>query len=250
MCNTYGNKRGNTAVPDAPTTDLSQPSQEINEEVINPKETKRFQTFPIFRSDGRPLAIPAYDSVRPILQNIVATFKVGVSLVLPDVACRARNAEYNPKRFSAVIMRLRQPRTTALIFSSGKIVVTGAKSEADCDRSSRKFLKILQKLGYESAKRIDYVLQNLVASASLGFSLDLIAMNALNANMITFDPEIFPAAIMRFKSPRATVLVFHTGKIIITGAKEWGHIMEVYEYIAFNLQKFPAKSFNSFDGNG
>ncbi|XP_064279148.1 TATA box-binding protein-like 2 isoform X2 [Passer domesticus] len=64
----------------------------------------------------------------PQLQNIVSTVNLGCKLHLKNIALRARNAEYNPKRFAAVIMRIREPRTTALIFSSGKMVCTGAKS--------------------------------------------------------------------------------------------------------------------------
>ena len=69
--------------------------------------------------------------IRPILQNIVATCNLAVELDLKTIALHARNAEFNPKRFAAVIMRIREPKTTALIFRSGKMVVTGAKSEAD-----------------------------------------------------------------------------------------------------------------------
>ena len=62
-------------------------------------------------------------------------------LDLKKIALKARNAEYNPKvfyffvftnflqRFAAVIIRIRDPKTTALIFSSGKMVCTGAKDE-------------------------------------------------------------------------------------------------------------------------
>lgn len=67
----------------------------------------------------------------PTLQNIVATVNLDCRLDLKTIALHARNAEYNPKRFAAVIMRIRQPKTTALIFASGKMVVTGAKSEQD-----------------------------------------------------------------------------------------------------------------------
>jgi len=60
-------------------------------------------------------------------RNIVCTVNLGCKLDLKKIALHARNAEYNPKRFAAVIMRIRDPRTTALIFSSGKMVCTGAK---------------------------------------------------------------------------------------------------------------------------
>ena len=57
-----------------------------------------------------------------------------------------RNPEYNPKRFSAVIMRIREPRTTALIFSTGRIVITGAKSEQAVMLAARIFEKAVQKV--------------------------------------------------------------------------------------------------------
>lgn len=68
---------------------------------------------------------------------------------LKKIALHARNAEYNPKRFAAVIMRIRQPRTTALIFGSGKMVCTGAKSEEQAKLAARKYARIVQKLGFD-----------------------------------------------------------------------------------------------------
>ncbi|VEL13904.1 unnamed protein product [Protopolystoma xenopodis] len=86
---------------------------------------------------------------RPQLQNIVCTVYLGCRLDLKKIALHARNAEYNPKRFAAVIMRIREPRTTALIFSSGKMVCTGAKSELQAKLAARKYARIIQKLGFE-----------------------------------------------------------------------------------------------------
>jgi transcription initiation factor TFIID TATA-box-binding protein len=83
-----------------------------------------------------------------IFRNIVSTVNLGCNLELKKIALYARNAEYNPKRFAAVIMRIRSPRTTALIFSSGKMVCTGAKSEDDSRLAARKYARIIQKLGF------------------------------------------------------------------------------------------------------
>ena len=74
-------------------------------------------------------APPQTDVPKPELQNIVSTAYLGATLDLRNIALNCRNAEYNPKRFAAVIIRIRDPKTTALIFSSGKMVITGAKSE-------------------------------------------------------------------------------------------------------------------------
>lgn len=83
-----------------------------------------------------------------IYRNIVSTVNLNCKLDLKKIALHARNAEYNPKRFAAVIMRIREPRTTALIFSSGKMVCTGAKSEEDSRLAARKYARIIQKLGF------------------------------------------------------------------------------------------------------
>ena len=86
--------------------------------------------------------------IQPKLQNIVSTANLGCTLRLRQIALQARNAEYNPKRFAAVIMRIKEPKTTALIFSSGKMVCTGAKSEEDSRKASRKYAKIIRSLGF------------------------------------------------------------------------------------------------------
>merc|ERR1719393_48856 len=91
----------------------------------------------------------------PTLQNVVSTVNLGCKLDLKTIALQARNSEYNPKRFAAVIMRIRDPKTTALIFSSGKMVCTGAKSEKESRLAARKYARVIQKLGW-TAKFKDF----------------------------------------------------------------------------------------------
>lgn len=78
----------------------------------------------------------------------MATVELGCELNLMTINFRTRNSEYNPARFSGVIMRIREPRTTALIFKTGKIICTGARNEQDALLASKKFTKILQKLNF------------------------------------------------------------------------------------------------------
>jgi hypothetical protein len=77
-----------------------------------------------------------------------------------------------PQRFAAVIMRIRDPKTTALIFASGKMVVTGAKSEDDSKLASRKYARIIQKLGF-NAKFTEFKIQNIVGSCDVKFPIRL-----------------------------------------------------------------------------
>ena len=110
--------------------------------------------------------------IKPTLQNIVATCNLACDLDLKTIAMYARNAEYNPKRFAAVIMRIRDPKTTALIFRSGKMVVTGAKSEADARTAARKYARIIQKLEFP-ARFADFKIQNMVGSCDVKFPIRL-----------------------------------------------------------------------------
>jgi transcription initiation factor TFIID TATA-box-binding protein len=79
----------------------------------------------------------------------VSTANLGIKLDLRKIALNCRNAEYNPRRFAAVIMRIRDPKTTALIFSSGKMVCTGAKSEELSKDAAKKYSKAIKKVGFD-----------------------------------------------------------------------------------------------------
>lgn len=119
-----------------------------NDDLSLPRDTVPFTPAPM--TPLTPITPSSADSgIVPQLQNIVSTVNLGCKLDLKKIALQARNAEYNPKRFAAVIMRIREPRTTALIFSSGKMVCTGAKSEEQSRLAARKYARIVQKLGFE-----------------------------------------------------------------------------------------------------
>ncbi|KAG2548937.1 hypothetical protein PVAP13_9KG538500 [Panicum virgatum] len=124
--------------------------------------------------DGaRPVDLARHPSgIVPALQNIVSTVNLDCQLDLKMIALQARNAEYNPKRFAAVIMRIREPKTTALVFASGKMVCTGAKSEEHSKLAARKYARIIQKLGYP-AKFKDFKIQNMVGSCDVKFPIRL-----------------------------------------------------------------------------
>ncbi|MCO5585163.1 hypothetical protein L7F22_039095 [Adiantum nelumboides] len=128
----------------------------------------------------------------PTLQNIVATVNLEVRLDLKTIALHARNAEYNPKRFAAVIMRIREPKTTALIFASGKMVVTGAKSEDDSRLASRKYARIIQKLGFD-ARFSEFKIQNIVGSCDVRFPIRLEGLAYSHGVYSSYEPELFPA---------------------------------------------------------
>lgn len=188
-----------------------------------------------------PAATPGANNpgsgIVPTLQNIVATVNLDCRLDLKTIALHARNAEYNPKRFAAVIMRIREPKTTALIFASGKMVVTGAKSEDDSKLASRKYARIIQKLGF-NAKFTDFKIQNIVGSCDIKFPIRLEGLASRHHNFSSYEPELFPGLIYRMMKPKIVLLIFVSGKIVLTGAKVREEIYQAFELIYPVLSDF------------
>ncbi|KIH94103.1 transcription initiation factor TFIID TATA-box-binding protein [Sporothrix brasiliensis 5110] len=184
-----------------------------------------------------PSAVTSGSGLVPVLQNIVATVNLDCRLDLKTIALHARNAEYNPKRFAAVIMRIRDPKTTALIFASGKMVVTGAKSEDDSKLASRKYARIIQKLGFD-AKFTDFKIQNIVGSCDIKFPVRLEGLASRHHNFSSYEPELFPGLIYHMIKPKVVLLIFVSGKTVLTGAKVREEIYQAFEMIYPVLQDF------------
>ena len=144
--------------------------------------------------------------------------------------CQTRLLTDLIQRFAAVIMRIRDPKTTALIFASGKMVVTGAKSEDDSKLASRKYARIIQKLGF-SAKFTDFKIQNIVGSCDIKFPIRLEGLASKHHNFSSYEPELFPGLIYRMIKPKIVLLIFVSGKIVLTGAKVREEIYQAFESI-------------------
>ncbi|EAL69559.1 TATA-binding protein [Dictyostelium discoideum AX4] len=173
----------------------------------------------------------------PTLQNIVSTVNMATELDLKAIALGARNAEYNPKRFAAVIMRIREPKTTALIFKSGKMVCTGAKSEDASRFAARKYARIIQKLDFP-ARFTDFKIQNIVGSCDVKFPIKLELLHNAHTSFTNYEPEIFPGLIYKMIQPKVVLLIFVSGKIVLTGAKVREEIYEAFENIYPVLSAF------------
>ena len=196
--------------------------------------------------DGNIIRNP---EIEPKLQNIVSTANLGCELKLREIALQAKNAEYNPKRFAAVIMRIKEPKTTALIFSSGKMVCTGAKSEDDSRKASRKYAKVIKSLGFKVEFK-DFKVQNIVGSCDIKFQIHLNKLNGILAKVAPkesqnksqkikchYEPEVFPGLIYHMVRPEIVLLIFVSGKIVLTGAKQKEEIFQAFSKIYPLLKK-------------
>ena len=174
--------------------------------------------------------MPARPTYR--IENIVATVSLEQTLDLYAIERNVENVEYNPDQFPGLIFRLETPKVTALIFKSGKMVVTGAKSTEELIRAVKKIIRTLRRHGILITGRPKIQIQNIVASANLNVEVNLEkAAFLLEDNM--YEPEQFPGLIYRMSQPRVVLLIFSSGKMVITGAKR----EEEVEEAVFNIYR-------------
>lgn len=172
--------------------------------------------------------------------NIVATANLGRPIPLVRLAEALPNTEYNPEQFPGLVMRIKEPKTSALIFSSGKIVCTGAKSMALVKESIEMIIKNLEKIKVKIAEQPKFSVQNLVASGSIGLDLNLNAL-AIQLSNTEYEPEQFPGLVYKLAGTRATFLLFSNGKIVCTGTRSESKLNEAVDLLIKELGKIGYK---------
>ena len=152
------------------------------------------------------------------IENVVATASLGQKLDLIAIMKVFRNVEYRPKKFPGLVFRLKKPKTATLLFSTGKMVCTGAKSEKLAKSAVRKVVKELKNNDIIILGKPETVIQNVVATANLHSKVDLEAAAGVLDNVM-YEPEQFPGLIYRMGDPKVVILVFASGKLVCTGGK-------------------------------
>ncbi len=154
------------------------------------------------------------------IENVVASATLSQKVDLNSVVKGCPTVKYDPKNFPGLIFRLKRPKTTTLLFSSGKMVCTGAKSTKEARRAIMNVVKELKKSGIIIIiNKPEFKIQNIVASGNLGGMADLEkAADMLKKNAM-YEPEQFPGLIYRMDDPKVVILLFASGKLVCTGAK-------------------------------
>jgi transcription initiation factor TFIID TATA-box-binding protein len=170
------------------------------------------------------------------IQNIVASSSLEKDIPLIKLAEALPNTEYNPEQFPGLVMRIKDPKTSALIFSSGKIVCTGAKSMAKVRESVKKIIQNVEKIKIKITVEPKIQVQNMVASGSIGMDLNLNAL-ALELENTEYEPEQFPGLVYKLPGTRATFLLFSNGKIVCTGTRSEAKLREAVDLLVKTLSK-------------
>jgi len=170
------------------------------------------------------------------IQNVVASATLNQKVDLNAVVKSYPGVEYRPEQFPGLVFRLRKPKTATLIFSSGKMVCTGAKSEVLARRAVMTVAKELKKSGIVIIGKPELKIQNIVASASLGGKIDLEqAVSKLVKTM--YEPEQFPGLIYRMDEPKVVILIFASGNLVCTGAKKEQDVYDAVHKLHESLEE-------------
>jgi len=169
------------------------------------------------------------------IENVVASATLKQRVDLNAVVKGYPGVEYRPEQFPGLVFRLKRPKTATLIFNSGKMVCTGAKSEKEARRAVMRVIKELKKSGIIIISKPELKIQNIVASAGLGGGIDL-ERSAYALGKTMYEPEQFPGLIYRMDEPKVVILLFASGKLVCTGAKKEDDVYEAVNKLHKRLE--------------
>jgi transcription initiation factor TFIID TATA-box-binding protein len=168
------------------------------------------------------------DSDTPLtkIHNLVGTCEIASSVMPIDLEYASRclpNSFYDRKRFAAITIRVTGPVCTALLFTSGKLVVTGSKSLMECVLAALKITRMLERhMPTVTFLVRNAVVQNVVAHVVIplkpGQKLNLARMYEENGCNSTYAKQMFPGLIYRPNKSPVVLLCFYSGRVVITGA--------------------------------
>lgn len=171
------------------------------------------------------------------IENVVASTSLGEELDLQAIALALDGAEYEPEQFPGLIYRLKEPKTATLLFRSGKVVCTGAKSLEEVKLAISKVSKQIGKAGIIIKIEPKIEVQNIVASSDLGQEINLNAIAiSLGLEKVEYEPEQFPGLVYRLDVPKVVVLLFGSGKLVCTGARKPSDVGDAVQKIMEELQ--------------
>jgi len=157
------------------------------------------------------------------VENIVASASLNVEVPLEKIVSKLEGMEYEPEQFPGLVYRMSKPKAAALIFGSGKIVCTGARSIEDVNLVFKKVISVIRSVGTKVPKNFKVQVENIVASSKLEGNLNLDTI-AFNLDDSEYEPEQFPGLVYRMTDPKVAFLLFGSGKIVCTGGRSVGDV--------------------------
>jgi transcription initiation factor TFIID TATA-box-binding protein len=176
------------------------------------------------------------------IQNVVASVNLKNKIRLEEVASKLpaeTQVNYIPEQFPGLVIKIKDPKITCLVFRSGKMVVTGAKNISIIKEGVKAVIELLNTTGQKVHDNPSIIVQNIVASGDIGAKINL-ELAALLLDNSLYEPEQFPGLIYRMQSPKVVLLLFQSGNIVCTGAKKEDYVYESIKKIHLVLTELDA----------
>jgi len=185
---------------------------------------------------GDHAEIKADWTVENVVGTVVLPLEPGEKIDLNQVARKFSECEYNPERFPGLVMRIAVPKATVLVFSTGKMVVTGMRDASEAGAVVATVIDNLIKAKVTITTEPEITIQNIVASGDLHVPIDLNEASVIMENAM-YEPEVFPGLIYRMQEPKTVFLIFSTGRIVCTGAKTKEIVGEAVEKLVEEIKR-------------
>lgn len=177
--------------------------------------------------------------------NLVVSTSLEHKIPLDTLIMNLPNTEYNPEQFPGLIMNIRDPKSSFLIFSSGKVICTGTKSVDEAKVAIDRLIDNLKKVDVHINERPDINVENIVASSDLDMKLDLNEI-AIKLSNIEYEPEQFPGLVLKiYEGVKSTFLIFGNGKIVCTGTKDDKEVDKAIENLKEIFRKQGIKNYKN-----
>jgi transcription initiation factor TFIID TATA-box-binding protein len=171
------------------------------------------------------------------IENIVASGVIADEIDLAEISEKVDGCELNTKRFPGAVYRIDNPKMASLIFSSGKVVLTGIRNEESLGIGLAKVLASLKEAGVKVLDVPRVAVTNIVCSYDIGRFINLNRVVAtLSLEAIEYEPEQFPGLVYRIKDPKIVALLFSSGKIILTGGKNLDDVKRGLDFLEDSLK--------------
>ncbi len=166
-----------------------------------------------------------------VIQNCVASVNLFTRINLVSIFQQLIDDDelevsYNPEQFPGLILKTKKPKISSLVFSSGKLVITGAKSEEMVHEGVYNMIEILRSVGTTIEEKPEIIVQNIVASGNFNNRTINLELAAMWLDQSMYEPEQFPGLIYRLKNPKTVLLLFQSGNLVCTGAKTEDQVHE------------------------
>jgi len=142
-------------------------------------------------------------------------------------------AEFDPQKYPAMYIRFSEDTPLVTVNRTGKFIITGAGSIDELHESKENLLACLSSTGIVSEDDLEWFrVQNLVCTTDFDQSLNLSALAiGLGLEQTEYEPEQFPGLVYRNPSLDCVILIFSTGKAVITGSSDFDEVEAASDHL-------------------